>query len=278
MSGVATNLWERLCDAIRLYARYAGVSLRAQMQYKVSFFTLSLAQLLATGTEFLGVWALFARFGNLRGWTLAEVALFYGLINVAFAIADAIARGFDTFADLVKSGEFDRLLLRPRSTGLQVCARELLLNRVGRLLQAAAVLGWAIYSLPALWSLAKLTLICAVIAGGVALYYGLFVLQATLSFWTVETLEIMNVATYGSTQAGQYPLSMYRPWFRAFFTFVIPVASVNIIPARSLLAQGTPTPAVVTAAWLSPLVGFLFLAAALQIWRLGVRYYTSTGS
>ena len=275
---MADTVWNRFADALRLYAQYSGVSLRGQMQYKFSFFTLSLAQLLATGTEFIGIWALFGRFGSLKGWTLPEVALFYGLIGVSFAIADGLARGFDMFSELVKSGDFDRLLLRPRSTALQVCARELLLNRIGRLLQGAVVLGWAIHSLPMLWTFPKLALIAATIAGGVALFYGVFVLQATMSFWTIETLEIMNVVTYGSTEAGQYPLTIYRPWFRAFFTFVVPVASINVIPGNLLLDRiGTSGwPAVF--AWASPFVGFIFLAISLQLWRCGVGKYTSTGS
>ena len=53
--------------------------------------------LLVTGIEFLGLWALFDRFGSLRGWTLPEAAMFYGLINIVFSLSDAIGRGFDLF-------------------------------------------------------------------------------------------------------------------------------------------------------------------------------------
>jgi ABC-2 type transport system permease protein len=278
LRAATTSFRSRFFDALHLYGLYAGVSVRGQMQYKTSFLLLSAAQLITTGMEFLAVWALFARFGNLRGWTLPEAALFYGLINVSFAIADALSRGFDTFAALVKSGEFDRLLVRPRSTVLQVVGRDVLLTRVGRLLQGACVLGWAVHSLPVLWSAEKMVLAAAVILGGIALFCGLFIIQAALSFWTVETLELMNILTYGSTEAGQFPLSIYRPWFKAFFTFVVPLACVNIVPARVLLATGDLPPVDVLCAWLSPLAGFLFLVVALQFWRLGVRRYTSTGS
>jgi ABC-2 type transport system permease protein len=263
----------RLGGALRLYARYTGVSLRAQMQYKVSFWLLSIAQLLATGTEFLGIWMLFNRFGSLRGWTLPEVALLYGLISVAFAFADAFGRGFDMFSNLVKSGDFDRLLLRPRSVALQVAAQELLLTRVGRLSQGIVVLAWALHSLPITWTPEKAAYLLAVIIGGAAMFYGLFVLQATLSFWTIESLELMNILTYGGTEVGQYPMTIYRSGFRAFFTFVVPIASINIIPARVLLSSTTST-----AFWLTPLAGFAFLAVALQVWRVGVRHYASTGS
>jgi ABC-2 type transport system permease protein len=263
----------RLADAARLYARYTGISIRAQMQYKVSFWLLSLGQLLATGTEFLGIWMLFARFGSLRGWSLPEVALLYGLVNVSFALADAVGRGFDVFSNMVKSGDFDRLLLRPRSLALQVGSQELRLMVLGRLSQGIAVLVWAMHALPVAWSAAKIAFILATLAGGGALFFALLVLQATLSFWTIESLELMNILTYGSTEAGQYPLTIYRQGFRFFFTFVVPLACVNIVPARAVFA-----PELTPIAWLAPLAGFAFLVLALQVWRIGVRHYVSTGS
>ncbi len=124
-----------MLDSFRLYFRYIGISIRGQMQYRASFVMLSAGHFFVTGIEFLGIWAMFDRFGSLRGWSLAEVAMFYGMINVAFACADGFARGFDIFPQMVKSGDFDRLLLRPRSTALQVAAQELQLMRVGRLMQ-----------------------------------------------------------------------------------------------------------------------------------------------
>ena len=63
--------------------------------------------------------------------------------SVRIAFADAAAFGFDKFGDMVKSGDFDRLLLRPRSTALQLAGQELMLRRVGRLAQGLAILLWA---------------------------------------------------------------------------------------------------------------------------------------
>ena len=71
------------------------------------------------------MWVLFDRFKQLRSWTLAEVALFYGLITTAFGLASMIGRGFDVFSRQIVSGDFDRVLLRPRSAALQVSGGEL---------------------------------------------------------------------------------------------------------------------------------------------------------
>jgi ABC-2 type transport system permease protein len=144
-----------LLEPLRLYGRYLGISIRGQMQYRASFLFQALGQLLVTGIEFAGVLALFDRFGKLDDWTLPEVALFYAVVNVCMAVADALSTGFDRFELYVKNGEFDRVLLRPRSTILQLAGAELALRRVGRLLQGLAIGIFAALSLDVAWSLAR---------------------------------------------------------------------------------------------------------------------------
>src|SRR5688572_30616951 len=134
-------------NALRLYGRYIAASLRSQLQYRASLVTQVIGQFLITVIEFLGIWALFDRFGQIRGWRLPEVALFYGMISVTWAITDAISRGFDVFAATVKAGEFDRVLLRPRSTVLQLIGQELTLRRFGRFAQGLVVLAYALAAL-----------------------------------------------------------------------------------------------------------------------------------
>ena len=190
-----------------------------------------------------------------------------------------MGRGFDIFPGLVKSGEFDRLLLRPRSTVLQVAALELQLMRIGGFAQGLIILIWAASALNIKWTLARIALTIFTIAGGACLFIGLFVLQATLAFWTTETLEIVNTVTYGGTETAQYPLTIYRSWFRKFFTFVVPLACISYFPALAIL--GRPDPIVgspIWFRWAAPLIGILFLIISLQIWKFGVRYYRSTGS
>lgn len=267
-----------MLDDLALYGRYISISFRGQMQYRASFIMLSLGQFTMTGLEFLGIWVLFERFQRIEGWTLQEVALFYGIINMAFALTDATSRGFDAFAEYVKAGEFDRILLRPRSTVLQLAGQELTLRRIGRFSQGFLVFLWASNALAIDWTAAKLLLLALTILGGACLFYGLIVLQATLCFWTTESLEIMNTVTYGGVETAQYPLEIYRTWFRRFFTFIIPLACVSYYPTLGLLDRADPLGSPATLHWVAPLVGFFFFALCLQVWKFGVRHYRSTGS
>ena len=132
-----------MMDALSLYIRYLAISMRAQLQYRATFVMKTIGHLLGTGIEFFGIWALFARFGSLGGWQLLEVALLYGIADVAFSLADGFGRGFDKLGSLLKAGDFDRMLLRPRSVVLQLLGFELQLMRIGRFTQGLIVLGWA---------------------------------------------------------------------------------------------------------------------------------------
>jgi ABC-2 type transport system permease protein len=239
---------------------------------------LSLGHFLVTGIEFATIWILFDRFGGLRGWTLAEVGLFYGIVNTAFALSDAASRGFDLFGVMVRNGDFDRTLLRPRSAALQVAGQELTLRRAGRLAQGLAVLGWSAARLGVAWTAGRALLLVAAIASAACLFFAILVLQATAAFWTVETLEMFNCLTYGGVQTAQYPIAIYRDWFRKFFTFVVPLAAVSYFPGLAVLGKSDPLGTGRVVQCLAPLVGPAFLGLSLLAWRAGVRHYQSTGS
>lgn len=265
-----------MCESLALYMRYVGVSLRAQMQYRVSFVLQVLAQLGVTSIEFFTIAVLFARFGALEGWSLPRVAILYGLVHVSFALAEALGRGFDVFPELVRGGGFDRILLRPRGAAFQVLAAEFQVMRIGRLAQGLAVLVWGLAAQEHAWACSDAVLIAWAILGGVCFFGALMIFSATLAFWTVEGLELMNVLTYGGVETAQFPLDIYRPWFRAVFTFGVPLACVNYLPAQALF--GAATPESVLAGWLAPLACAAFLGVSLLAWRAGVRRYVSTGS
>lgn len=201
------------------------------------------------------------------------------MVNCTFAVADALSSGFGQFdKSYVKTGEFDRLLLRPRSPILQLAGDELALRRIGRLAQGLMVLIWASLTLKLDWTYPRALLLLWTCFGGACFFIALFILRATLAFWSTEALELMNILSYGGLEAVQYLLSIYGAAFRKFFTFVVPLACVSYFPLVGILGVQDP----LGSSWgfqvCAPTLGVLFLFIALQCWRVGVRHYTSTGS
>ena len=259
-------------EALSLYGHYIRISLRMQLAYRATFVMKTVGQLFVTAIEFFGIWALFSRFGTLGGWSLREVGVLYGVADIAFAITNAIGRGFDKFGTILKAGDFDRMLVRPRSPVLQLLGYELQLIRIGRLSQGVAVLVWAGCAIA--WTPATALLLVASLVGTACTFLGLVILQATSAFWTIETLEVWNAFTYGGNYAAEYPMAIYRRWFQRFFTVVIPLALTSYYPARAILGRD-PIGLVHV---LGPLAGVAFLAISLGVFEIGVRHHASTGT
>lgn len=262
-------------NAISLYCKMIAVSIRGQLAYRASFLMMALGSMLSAFTDYLAIWALFARFGSVAGWTLYEVGIVYGMGHMAFAISEAFTREFDIFANHVRTGDFDRVLLRPRSTVLQMLGAQCQLLRIGRFLQGGIIFAISVSRLSLEWSVFHWLLAVFSVLGGALLFSGVIVLQATSCFWMVESIEAWNTITYGGLTAAQYPISLYHKPIRYIFTFIVPLALMNYWPCSILLGKGY-VPALLSA--LSPLIGACFFAASLWVWRFGVRHYTSTGS
>lgn len=258
-----------------LYWKLIRIAIRSQMQYPASFLMLTISHFLGTLVDILAIWVLFDRFQMIQGWTIYEVGLIYGMVHMGFALSEIFGRGFDTFSQVIKQGDFDRFLLKPISPLLQIAAREIHVARIGRFLQGFLVLLWSAHALSfSLLSLHAFVILLSVL-GIATLFYGLLVMQAAISFWTIESLEVLNITTFGGLHVGQYPMSIYPRAFRLVFTLLVPLACVGYYPIAILLRHET------FPFWLSfiaPLAGFLFLFISCQFWRLGVRHYRSTGN
>ena len=266
-------------SGFKLFFKFMAISIKSQLQYRGSFLMMSLGHFIITGIEIFAVWSLFQRFHTIAGWNFEEIAILYALANLSFALAEGLGRGFDMFGQLVKSGEFDRMLLRPRSTVLQVSSNECQLMRIGRFSQAMIVLFYASNKLMIYASWDKICILVISILGGACLFYGLFIIQATISFWTTETLELMNTVTYGGIEAGSYPIDIYHDWFRKLFIYIIPVACVTYFPVLYITGkQDKILNAPIWFSWIAPFSGIVFLLISIRLWHYGVSHYHSTGS
>ena len=128
---------------MKLYFRYVGMLFKSQMQYKASFLFMVLGQFLTSFTAFLGVFFLFDRFHSVSGFSFSEVLICFAVVLMAFSTAECFVRGFDAFGRLIRSGNLDRILVRPRSVVFQVLTSNMDFSRMGRFIQAVIMLAYA---------------------------------------------------------------------------------------------------------------------------------------
>jgi ABC-2 type transport system permease protein len=171
------------------------------------------------------------------------------------------------------------MLVRPRSTLLQLAGQRVDLRKLGRVAQGAAVLAWGLAHVEAQWWSLSAPLLAAAVLSGAAVFTALWLLQAVLCFWSTESLELMNILTYGGYETARFPLAIYPRMLRRVFTFAVPLACTTYFPVVvAALGRADPLGAPLWAQCAAPLLGFAFLAVAAAAWRLGLRRHSSTGS
>src|SRR5438105_3012546 len=141
------------------------------MQYKVSFLLALFGSFFINVIEFGVVVVLFTRIPDLAGWSLAEIALLYGLSGTCFAMAEIIAAALDNFQEHIVRGTFDRVLVRPRGALFQVLAEDFALRRIGRIGQGVLVLVISVRLLDLSWSIDKVLILVLALLCGTVIYF-----------------------------------------------------------------------------------------------------------
>lgn len=265
-------------DHVTLYRRLVGARARGQMQYRFSFAVLVVGNLAATLADFVAVVVLFSRVNSLAGWSLGEVAMMYGLALAGFGLAEIFAPGFDTFSRQIVQGTFDRVLTRPLGAFFQTLASDVSMRKLGRVALGLVIFVVAQGTIPIHWTPDKLVVVGLAIPSGAAMFFGVFVLGAASSFWTVQANEAVNIFTNGGLTMLNYPLEIYHVWLRRFVTFVVPLAFVSYYPMLYLLDRSDPLGLPRWTGLLSPVAAAAFALVAAAAWSVGVRHYTSVGS
>jgi len=260
---------------MKLWLKYVSILIKSQLQYRTSFIFICVGQFFIPFTVFISVYFLFDRFSSVKDYTFYEVALCYSVIHFGFSISECFARGFDMFSGLIRDAGFDRLMLRPRNLILQVTGSSFELNRIGRFLQSAIVMAIALFGLDLTWTPVKILLLFCMVLSSSLVFSGIFILTSTLCFWTVQSIEVVNIFTDGGRELSQFPLDIYKREFALFFTFIIPLGMTNYIPLMYILDR---VPQLSILYVLAPLYGAAFIVPCVFIWYCGVRRYKSTGS
>lgn len=263
-----------------IYWRLVSIRIRSQMQYRLAFLLDAFTTALVSGVGFLTLALILQRFDGIAGWSLWEIAFLYGMVETAFGVMDMVFSGFDPsgFGRHIRRGAFDQMLLRPVNITLQVFSSDFIIRRLGRISQGALVLALALYQVNIHWTLTKIVYLPIVITSLVCFFGGLFVIGATITFWTIESIEVINIFTYGGSEMMSYPMSIYPDWMRRFFTYILPAIFMSYYPALYFLDKPDPFDSPPFVFFLAPVVGFGILMVGLAFWGYGIRHYQSTGT
>src|SRR5215216_6553842 len=99
----------------RFLLAYIRLNLSAAMEYRVSFIAQTLGMMLNDAVFFI-FWAIyFARFSNVAGWEMRDVALIWAVAATAIGLGVALLGNCTRLATLVVQGQLDYYLALPKA-------------------------------------------------------------------------------------------------------------------------------------------------------------------
>lgn len=261
-------------DALKVYIKYIRMNARSGMQYKgwpIMVFQVFFVVI----TDPIGIILMFSRFGNIGVWSMERILLIYSMAVTSFGLAETFCRGFDYFPwYMLRTGDFDRVLLRPKPIITQVAGSYFHIHRIARVFSGICAIIWCLYRMKISLNFLDVIMIVLALTGGFLSYTGVFLFTSGIAFFTIKGLDWIYIFTNVSYQITRCPMDYMPKSLKYIFTFFMPMLVISYYPAAAICDWGD-----------SYLLGFLALPASIcflifstALWQFGVRHYQSTGS
>ena len=263
---------------LRIAGHLIRAKIRGEAQYPLSMLSHFIAQLLIVALDLVAIWVIFQRVSALGGWTRGQVLGLYAISGTAFGIGDVFVGSIERTTEYVRLGTFDKFLVRPAGTLVQLLANEFEIRRVGRAAQPLVALVIVCATVPIRWTPAHVLLLIEMLVSALALSSSLWIVTSAAAFWLPSTQEFANAFTYGGQYASQYPIGIMGEWMRRLMLSVIPLGLVAYVPSIEFFGVADPFHVPTWASYTAPLVAIPAVLLARLTWRAGNRHYRSTGS
>jgi len=266
-----------VADALGVWRRLVGAQIRSQLQYRASFALDVAGAFLISFLDFFAILIVFHNVPRLGTWNVHQVALLYAISMISFALTDLVIGHLDLLPQKVRDGTFDLVLVRPRSTLLQIAALDFQLRRLGKAVQGAIVLAYALSGAGIHWTAARVLMLVLTIPVGIVIFGAVWVAGSCIAFWTVDGGEFTNAFTYGGNFLTEYPVDLYSRWARRLLAYVVPLAFVAYFPALYILGKPDPLGLPRALEFSGPAAAAAACVGAAATWRFAVRRYRSAG-
>ncbi|MGN9839805.1 ABC transporter permease [Nonomuraea sp. H19] len=261
---------------VRTYFLLAWTWIRAAAAYPLSFWLMNVGGLVTATLDVAVILVVFANTTDLGGFSREEVLFLYGAASISFTICDMFVSNVDRVGQHIRAGTLDTFLIRPVSAWIQLATDRFNANKLGRIVQAGLVLGYAVAALGV--DGRRAWMIPVMIVTGIVIFAAIWTLAGAMQFVLTDAPEVANAFTYGSHQLSQYPFSIYGRDLVRGVTYVFPLAFINWQPGLYVLGRDDPFGTPEFMRFLGPAAALVLALAAGLAWRQGVRHYRSTGS
>ena len=257
-----------------LYWLFLKNRIKILMEYRMNFLIGATSTIMMQGAGLLTVWVIMSQIPDLNGWTLPQVLLIYGMITLSKSINHMFADNLWTLGrDYVRSGQFDRFMVRPIDPLFHLLADRFCHDGIGNFLVGGALVAIAAARLGIVWTPGVIVYFVVMVLSGGVIFIALNLMTCVSAFWIMDSVPVTRVV-FEMHEFAKYPLSIYPRAIGLLLTWAIPFGFASYFPAARLMGLEAP-------AWQgygAPVVAAVLLVVALWVWRFGLRHYGSTGT
>jgi ABC-2 type transport system permease protein len=211
---------------------------------------------------------------HIATWTKWEVVLLMGASHFVQQIFTAVfLTNFTQFSEMVRTGKLDFMLLLPVNTRFLISFRQVDLGGFVNAASAVAVMAYAGMQLGLRPTIGQGIAFLVLAGCGIFIHYSMMSILTSASFWTVRAQGIVW-GYYNLFNIARLPDAAFHGFFKAFFTFAIPMLLVANVPAKVLIGKLT------NPAEMAMLGGISVVCFVISefVWRFSLKRYTSASS
>lgn len=257
-----------------VYFQFAKNSLMGCLEYRTNFFIMLGVECIYLISKLLYVVFVYKTDIVVNGVTPDGMMLFIG----TFILMTAIYTGLfmDNFYQLpehVRNGSLDMFITKPVSLQFMVTTRRLnFALPIPNIIAGIIMVITACRRIGIDFSAANIAGYIGMLISGTFVAYAVFLFPQVLSFWTVKTNAITEIADK-CWDFNNMPMLIYKKWLQRIGTFFIPLFFITNIPAMYLLKMLKPGLIIWTIA--APV---LFMVLIRLFWKHAVKSYSSASS
>lgn len=258
---------------ISIFFQYASQYLKTRLTYRSDLVVELFSDILFQAVNLIFILVVFGHTNLLNGWSREEIIFIYGFFLVPYAIFSAFFNIWDFNDRYIVKGEMDRILTRPVHSLFQIIIERMELESLFGVVTGVAIMFYAGSQLGLELSWYDPFVFLLMVIGGSFIYAGIFICLAAISFWSDSKTDIMPMM-YNIGNYGRYPVDIYNNVIRFVLTWILPFAFVGVYPSAFFLGRiewyGY--------AFLTPVMGIIFLLIAYFMWNAGVKRYRGAGN
>ncbi|MEK4059715.1 MULTISPECIES: ABC transporter permease [unclassified Paenibacillus] len=273
------NARQSALHSFRLFIKYFQLTLKVTLQYKFDRTMIAAAVLIREMAGVIILILMLNRFVTIKGWDINQILFLYSFLFLSYSLFVFFFTGIRDFEDLVYTGEFDRILVRPVGILFQVVASKVdYTAALGHGVLGVFLLTKTASGIGLEWSIPNILFYLLMVIGGAIIQASIFMLTSSLCFWTVRVTNLRNILFFNSRKIAAYPLSFYPGIIQKMLIFVIPFGFVNYFPSQFFLQKPEMEEYWQGLLYLNPLIAAALFSLVYWVWRRGLRRYSSTGN